>query len=253
MSQNINHQQLTIKDMENAKIENKHVSSSSAKRLEQAYNTALPAQVRRYRSPAAPPLLLKDIIPAAVRHRQFRAHSFAAKLTSEQLAQLFGWFEDFSFSEIRKKVAEPPPVGFGLDVNITTLVRLKRVQDNLPIINAIETAMDTASDVLTHDERVADVVSLRETLSLLLYSKAIRYASDRFLPGDMDRYLSAITKLEKLRSSRESRSPSADRVRVDLMVNKLTPMSGSAGNTEQAGSPVQVSGASVRTLPPSND
>jgi uncharacterized coiled-coil protein SlyX len=46
-----------------------------------------------------------------------------APLAEDQLNELFTWLNDLSYAEVEKRVLQPPPVGFGLKVHVTTLRR----------------------------------------------------------------------------------------------------------------------------------
>src|SRR5581483_11034573 len=71
-------------------------------------------------------------LPQSILRRKFRALSFAARLSDVQRAMLSTWLcnEDYSIEDIRRKVAAPSPDGFGMDVQPTTLRRLRKFSDN---------------------------------------------------------------------------------------------------------------------------
>jgi hypothetical protein len=206
-------QPLPTKNTQNQKINAVHVSTSNVEPTT-AQTPALikPAPSQR----PSRPITLKDLIPAAVRDRKFRAHSFGASLTREQRVLLFEWLGEDSLSEVQAKVAAPAPEGFGLHVHRTTLQRLRNSVENVELSEAVVDAMDSACDVLD-PEVVADAAPLRETLSLLLYSRAIRTAQDADAV-DLNRVITAIAKLEKLKPSAPSRPQSIARLKVDLTV-----------------------------------
>ena len=159
---------------------------------------------------------LRDLVPPAVRRRRFRAKSFAASLDPIQRATLLRWFaeEDITCAEIARRAAAPAPNGFGIKVNITTLLRLKSMIDNAELDHWVTEAMDAASDLL-HGEAAADVAPLRESLLIMLYSRALNYVRKGFLPGDMNHFIAAIARLERLRPAEIRRNP---RLQLDLNI-----------------------------------
>ena len=164
----------------------------------------------------AHPITLKDLIPAVIKDRKFRAHSFAASLTQEQRVLLFEWLGEDSLSEVKAKVAAPAPEGFGLKVHRTTLQRLRNSVENVNLSEAVIDAMDSACDVLD-SEVIADAAPLRETLSFLLYARAVRTAQDADAV-DITRIITAITKLEKLKPTTAARPQPLARLKIDLTV-----------------------------------
>lgn len=181
---------------------------------------ALPAPHPPGVSPSKPPL-----IPPAIHKRKVRAHSFAASLTPAQRALLFTWLsdEENTLGEIQRQIALPPPHGFGLRVNHGSLSRLRTRMQNTSLLHWVDQAMDTASDVLD-PESGADAASLRETLTTLLYTRAVTAARDRkFIPFQMHQCVAAIERLEKIKlranHPRNSPAPTA-RVHVDLNVQR---------------------------------
>lgn len=192
----------------------------------------------------------REAIPSPLRQRKMRADSFAAQLTMDQRLTLCRWFsEEPITAHIQKKIAAPPPEGFGLNVHHQTLERLRTRFKNLQLEDWIEKAMDAACDVL-HSESAADVAPLRETLLLILYSRAMSYARKDFLPGDMDRFVSAIARLEKVKALTTRAPGSRDsiptgRIKVDLNIQHAQVAPAPSGNPQ----PVLVSAAPIPQLP----
>ena len=167
---------------------------------------------------------IRRLIAPAIRMRKLRSHSFAAKLTPDQRATLFDWLQSDTIEEVRARLAAPAPDGFGIQVSPTSLVRLKRTINNTQLNHIISHAMDATCDILDADTSV-DIAPLREALSLLLYSQAFNHSSaESICPQSIDRLLSAIARLEKLKSNnprapRPSRSrPFTTHHKVDLSV-----------------------------------
>jgi len=148
--------------------------------------------------------LAKKLLPPSVRDRKFRALSFGSKLNPVQLSTLAVWLSKDSIERVRQKVAAPPPQGFGMQVCGTTLRRIKKLVDNSVCTTTwVSDAMDTACDLLDAED-AAEVTPLREALGLLLYSRAVRFAEEQAPVEQIDKLLSAITKLEKLKAAATS-------------------------------------------------
>lgn len=150
------------------------------------------------------------MIPTGIVDRKFRALSFASKLNPVQRSMLTGWLiSTDTIEEVRQKVAAPPPQGFGIDVCATTLRRLKALVENTQFSDWVSDSMNTACDLLDSEE-AGEVEPLREALSLMLYSRALYAAKQQALPEDLDRLLSVITKIERLKKP-SPRSPRSAR------------------------------------------
>ena len=57
---------------------------------------------------------------------KLRADSTLSKLNQDQLDQLFDWLSDESYEDVIEQASQPAPVGFGLKLHKTTLVRFFR-------------------------------------------------------------------------------------------------------------------------------
>jgi hypothetical protein len=228
-----------------------NVNSSLAQPgLQLASNSVpLPLSEPASESPATPPVphepdhldRVMAMIPRSVWVRKFRANSFASELTPEQMCTLREWFKTLSIPQVQERVAAPPPDCFGLDVQPTTLYRLKKeLEADAPYWLA--DSLDTAVDLLVSEESAA-VAPLREALSVMLYSRAIACCENQANIQDIDRLLAAITKVEKLKSPPAPRSssprvpaaparhqvelsivPPAQRQRVDILAADRTPL-----------------------------
>ena len=53
----------------------------------------------------------------------FRPDSTLAQLTDDQQAQVFDWLQDLSYTETIKRLALPPPEGFGIKTYRASLHR----------------------------------------------------------------------------------------------------------------------------------
>ena len=179
----------------------------------------VPAQPRVGTKPDSLALARRLLAPA-LHNRKFRAQSFVAKLNDDQRLQLFNWLQQDTIPQVRARVAAPAPEGFGLQVHNTTLVRLRNLVRNTELNQWIATAMDAASDILAADTSV-DVTPVRESMSLLLHAHAMNYISQQADPISIDRLITSIARLEKLKTPpsrvRESR-PVTSHHRVDLSI-----------------------------------
>jgi hypothetical protein len=147
-----------------------------------------------------------------------------------QRSMLSIWLSgDDSIETVRKRIAAPPPEGFGMNACATTLRRLKHLFENTRVTTSVSDAMDTACDLL--DSRDAgDVAPLREALSLMLYSRAVEAAQQGANPEILDKLLGVITKIEKLktpparpRPRSEPPPPAATRHYVELSAATVPP------------------------------
>jgi hypothetical protein len=143
--------------------------------------------------------LIRQLIPTSLRTRKFRVDSFAAKLTKQQLATVISWLQEHSIESVRARVAAAPPEGFGIDVHSSALKRLRNAISNTELNFWIENAMDAAFDILDADTSV-DTAPMREALSLLLHTRIMTYTREQTDPISIDRLLSALTRLEKLKT-----------------------------------------------------
>jgi hypothetical protein len=162
------------------------------------------------------------MIPKSAWERRFRADSFASQLTPQQVTTLCEWFNTLSVPQVQARIAAAPPEGFGKSVQQTTLYRLKKsLQADAP--HWLANSLDTAVDLLASEEAGA-IAPLREALSVMLYSRAMACCENQADIPTIDRLLSAITKLEKLksppapRSSSPRVSPPPSRHQVELSI-----------------------------------
>jgi hypothetical protein len=150
--------------------------------------------------PQTDPLdFMRKLIPASLRKRKFRADSFMAKLTLPQRALVISWLQQETAEAVRAKVAAPAPAGFGIEVHTSALYRLRNRVSNTELNYWIENAMDATFDILEADTSV-DTAPMREALSLLLHSRIMTYVREQTNPISIDRLLSALTRLEKLKT-----------------------------------------------------
>jgi hypothetical protein len=167
------------------------------------------------------------LIPRSALDRKFRATSFAAKLNPQQRTTLSLWLidEKLTIDAIRKKVAAPSPEGFGLEVHPTTLCRLQRMLKNYDVSEWFSESMDTACDLLDNPE-TAQTASLREALTVMLYSRAVYAAKNQADPSAIDKLVTTINKLETRQPAprRESRekTPLTTRHQVELSIVPAT-------------------------------
>jgi hypothetical protein len=180
--------------------------------------------------PQTDPLdFMRKLIPASLRKRKFRADSFMAKLTLPQRALVISWLQQETAEAVRAKVAAPAPAGFGIQVHTSALYRLRNVVSNTELNFWIENAMDATFDILEADTSV-DTAPMREALSLLLHSRIMTYVREQTNPVSIDRLLSALTRLEKLKTHIAQRPHLTSRekttrhkVEVQITTNPGTP------------------------------
>jgi hypothetical protein len=184
--------------------------------------------------------LIRQLVPTSLRKRKFRADSFAAKLTKQQLATVISWLQEYSIESVRTRVAAAAPEGFGLQVHSSALKRLRNSIKNTELNFWIENAMDAAFDILDADTSV-DTAPLREALSLLLHSRIMTYVREQTDPVSIDRLLSALTRLEKLKTHIAQRPHLATgekttrhKVEVQITTNPGTPTPITIHATHQA-------------------
>lgn len=199
----------------------------------------------------------RKLIPTGIIDRKFRALSFASKLNMVQRSMLTGWLSSTdTIEEVRQKVAAPPPKGFGIDVCATTLRRLKALVENTRFSDWVSDSMNTACDLLDSEE-AGEVEPLREALSLMLYSRALYAAKQQALPEDLDRLLSVITKIERLkkpspRSRRSSRTAQAHPVTTRHLVElSVSPLPGKVVQVSATAQPANTS-ANDERVPENN-
>jgi hypothetical protein len=185
-------------------------------------------------APASPPVSLPSstvralaLLPPCIRDRKLRAFSFASKLSPVQNATLSAWLLDdkMSIEDIRRKVAAPPPEGFGMETHRNTLRRLRKTLENMNVNTAVSDAMDTAYDILT-EEDTSQTAPLLEALSVMLCSRAVLAAKQPVQPGIIDKLVTTLAKVQKLKThhSLEARPRSADtRHRVELSIVPANP------------------------------
>jgi hypothetical protein len=167
------------------------------------------------------------LLPSVIHERKFRAHSFAAKLTLEQRRTLIRWLadEDLMLVDIQRKIAAPPPEGFGIQVHHVTVRRLRSMYENTDLEHWISQAMDAACDIL-EPTNGAEIAPLRESLIYILYSQVIQKSRKLFAPREFNQCIAAIERLEKMKAraetqqSRSSRPPAPQgHLRVDLRIH----------------------------------
>jgi hypothetical protein len=157
------------------------------------------------RTPTTPPAdsdpldLIRQLIPTSLRKRKFRADSFVAQLSKQQLATVIAWLQEHPVAEVQNKIAAAPPVGFGIHAATSALYRLRNLISNTELNHWIENAMDATFDILEADTSV-NTAPMREALSLLLHSRIMTYVREQTNPVSIDRLLSALTRLEKLKT-----------------------------------------------------
>lgn len=168
-----------------------------------------------------------SFLPMVSRDRKFRAHSFAAKLTLDQRRTLVRWLgdPDLLLVDIQRKIAAPPPEGFGIHVHHVTVRRLRAMYENTDLEHWLSEAMDAACDIL-EPTNGAEIAPLRESLIYILYSQVIQKSRKLFAPREFNQCVAAIERLEKMKAraeqqqTRPSRQPAPQgHLRVDLKIH----------------------------------
>jgi hypothetical protein len=130
------------------------------------------------------------------------------------------WFidEKLTIDSIRKKVAAPPPGGFSLEVQPTTLRRRRAVVRNSAYSGWFSESMDTGCDL--HDNPdTAQAAPLREALTLMLYFRAIAAAKKQAEPSAIDKPVTTINGIERRHlRPQEPQAPLTTRHHVELSV-----------------------------------
>jgi hypothetical protein len=170
-----------------------------------APSPAFPAPAPKAALPSDPVDLIRQLIPTSLRKRRFRTDSFVAKLSGQQLATVIAWLQEHAVDTVRAKVAAAPPEGFGLQACSSALYRLRNLVSNTELNHWIENAMDATYDIIDADTSV-NTAPMREALSLLLHSRIMTYTREQANPISIDRLLSALTRLEKLKTHISQRS-----------------------------------------------
>ena len=116
--------------------------------------------------------------------RKQRADSFLNKLTDSQLAQVLEWFEDeHNIAVVHYHITSPAPKGLGLQVDLSTLRRLRAhitaTHSNARTTEILDTLLDmeTAGD-LSQSERI------QSAINQLLHQKAFELV--RTEPGSVE-------------------------------------------------------------------
>lgn len=166
--------------------------------------------------------------------RKLRASSFFHKLSDTQQRTLLEWLEEISdLAEIQKRIAAPPPDGFGLDVQYTTLKRLRSLDRSLQFTEANEEILDTIHDMETSSD-FSQSTRIQKAIHQMLLQKAFEIAETEPDSPSLPRLLACIEKLstldlkrEKLLLARRSHSshssPSISRHHVELTIAPASP------------------------------
>jgi hypothetical protein len=127
-----------------------------------------PGELTAAPPPAAPPLPVRRVEIKA------RAKSFLRRLSPDQVKEFWEWLLKNSISEVRRRVAAPPPLGFGMIVHETTLRRIKAMAFAFEADEQLATNAMTADCLReTIDDHRVDFASV--TAELLL-SKTFAFA-----------------------------------------------------------------------------
>ena len=197
--------------------------------------------------------LVRRLLPPELRNRKFRAGSFVAQLTDEQRVLVFNWLQDgvTTVSEIRNQIAEPPPKGFGIKVNLTTLHRLRNLLGNMELNHRIAEMMDATYDILDADTSI-DPAPVREAISLLLHDDLLVQIRKNADTRHIERLVNSITRMEKLKhlARRNPRHPSepitaeclapVTRHKVELSISTHIPPSHQTPPPEGSGAQPQI-------------
>ena len=153
-----------------------------------------PQQISRLQSEAGS-------VPQPLRARRVeikaRAGSFLHKLTHEQRDQLFLWLAEHSVPKVAELVAQPPPAGFGLAVQHTTLRRIRSVMTTL---RADEAYKNAAHDADSLSETIdANRVDFAPVIGDLLLQKTFDLTRNAgSSPADLKEIIASFVKLREL-------------------------------------------------------
>jgi hypothetical protein len=92
-----------------------------------------------------------------------RSDAALANLTEEQQADLFDWLTTDTYDAVLKRIAQPPPVGFGVKTHTNSLFRFYeqrqaqiRAHDLLSIAESAQGEGEAPEEPLTHNSQLAD-------------------------------------------------------------------------------------------------
>lgn len=150
--------------------------------------------------PAVDPFMKSRV--ESLRRKQ-RSDTFLNSLSLDQALALMDWMsETENLADVLKRIQAKPPNGFGMEVSISTLRRLKASWHAQDLSYSLETMMDTVTDLedkAEHDqfERVQKVIGT------LLHEKAFELACSH--PGStvLKDVLTSIEKLSALEYKRQ--------------------------------------------------
>src|SRR5688572_5401272 len=153
-----------------------------------------PQQIARLQSEA-------DSVPQPLRARRVeikaRAGSFLHKLTREQRDQLFLWLAEHSVPKVAELVAQPPPAGFALAVQHTTLRRIRSVICTSRAGDAYENAAHDADSLCETIE--ANRVDFAPVIADLLLQKTFDLTRNAgSSPADLKEIIASFVKLREL-------------------------------------------------------
>lgn len=135
--------------------------------------------------------------------RKLRADSFFHQLTLEQRQRLLKWFgENDSLWTIHKKIAASPPEGFGLDVHVNSLQRLRAWLRAQIAAGHHREALDTIHD-LEKGTDFSQTTRIQQAINQLLHQRAFELARNDPDSREIRAVLASIEKLSALELKRQ--------------------------------------------------
>lgn len=139
--------------------------------------------------------------PPSLRARRIeikaRCGSFLRKLSRPQRDQLFLWLTQYSVPKVANLVAQPPPAGFGLQVQHTTLRRIRATMATSVAEDNYENsalAADTLAEIIDQNR-----VDFAPVIGNLLLQKTFDLArGDSASSADLKEIIASFVKLQEL-------------------------------------------------------
>ncbi|HTG45466.1 MAG TPA: hypothetical protein VK633_13145 [Verrucomicrobiae bacterium] len=140
--------------------------------------------------------------PAQGVERKKAARSLVSQISEEQHLTLLIWLRDHSLAEVQRRVAAPPPVGFGLHTHFTTLQRIRTAQRAAPTVSAINELLDIITDIKSSAD-LDQLARIQRVISNLLHTHAFNLASKAPGSEGLPQIIRSIEKLSALEHKRQ--------------------------------------------------
>jgi len=156
-----------------------------------------------------PPTKLREKSETEVR----RAIALADRLTEDQMSQLITWLGQHKVPDVIRMAAAPPPAGFGLLIQETTLRRMKRKFNASHITNRVQEMIDVTSDI----EAVVDsqdFETAQRGILAVLHQKAFELSRLPAASKELETIMSTIVKLTSLEHKRQQLALQRERLQM---------------------------------------